>query len=246
MSDEKKIGIYKITNITNSKSYIGQSTNIDSRFKYHKTTRKKNMAISCAIFSLGVDNFTFDILKLCDKCDLDLYETKYIEEYDTISPNGYNLRPGGKYYNEMHADTKTKLSISKKGTKIGKDNHFYGKTHTLETREKISKANKGKTMSAESKELMSKNAHRMFGKDNPNFGKPAAFKGRLHTEEAKKKIGDAERGEKNHNCVAVVIDGVRYYSKRYAAEQLGIFIGTITNRCNNINFPTYIEEKKSI
>ena len=31
------IGIYKITNLINNKSYIGKSTKIEERFSYHKT-----------------------------------------------------------------------------------------------------------------------------------------------------------------------------------------------------------------
>ena len=31
------IGIYKITNIINGKTYIGQSVNIEKKFKTHKT-----------------------------------------------------------------------------------------------------------------------------------------------------------------------------------------------------------------
>lgn len=36
--------------------------------------------------------------------------------------------------------TKDKISKTKKGTRTGSDNHFYGKTHTVETRERISNA----------------------------------------------------------------------------------------------------------
>jgi GIY-YIG catalytic domain. len=41
------IGIYKITKISNGKSYIGQSNNIERRFQEHKT--KKDIPIEIAI-----------------------------------------------------------------------------------------------------------------------------------------------------------------------------------------------------
>jgi hypothetical protein len=41
------IGIYKITKISNGKSYIGQSNDIERRFQEHKT--KKDIPIEVAI-----------------------------------------------------------------------------------------------------------------------------------------------------------------------------------------------------
>ena len=37
MAREKICGIYKITNLINGKVYIGQSTNIERRWKDHKS-----------------------------------------------------------------------------------------------------------------------------------------------------------------------------------------------------------------
>ena len=42
-----------------------------------------------------------------------------------------------------------KISESKKGRCLGKENHFYGKKHTEESKQKISKTHKGKTISLE-------------------------------------------------------------------------------------------------
>ena len=52
-------------------------------------------------------------------------------------------------------DTKEKISISKKGTYSDEDNHFYGKTHTLEAREKMVEAKLSKPLSEETKDKIS-------------------------------------------------------------------------------------------
>lgn len=54
------IGIYKITNRINGKSYVGQSINMEKRFKEH--LYKQDTYIDRAIHKYGKDNFNFEIL----------------------------------------------------------------------------------------------------------------------------------------------------------------------------------------
>ena len=57
-------GIYKITFIPNpEKCYIGQSSDIESRFSgYKRLECKKQPKIYAALKLHGLENFTFDIL----------------------------------------------------------------------------------------------------------------------------------------------------------------------------------------
>ena len=61
------IGIYKITNKINNLSYIGQSTQIEQRFREHKKSynwyREKNKKLYKDILEYGIDNFSFDIIE---------------------------------------------------------------------------------------------------------------------------------------------------------------------------------------
>ena len=97
-------GIYKIENLINGKIYIGQSINIEKRFKQH-IYNDSNMAIHRAIVKYGADNFDMSIVELCDKELLDEKEIYWIEYYDSFN-NGYNNTTGGgcerkKYTNHM-------------------------------------------------------------------------------------------------------------------------------------------------
>lgn len=83
------VGIYKITNKINGKSYIGQSIHCGRRLDEHC---KGNQLIDQTIQIEGVENFNFEFLKEVNKNELSMWEDYYIMKYNTMIPNGYNLR----------------------------------------------------------------------------------------------------------------------------------------------------------
>lgn len=88
-------GIYKITNLVNGKVYIGQSQNIERRFRNHKSIAFNNLATGYeyplykAMRKYGIENFTFEIIEECLVQDLDDKEKQYILAYDALN-QGYN------------------------------------------------------------------------------------------------------------------------------------------------------------
>jgi group I intron endonuclease len=94
------IGIYKITNIINGKSYIGQSTNIHRRWQAEIADSNN---INChsydyplmrAFRKYGIDNFKFEIIEECRSEELNQKETYWIDYFDTFF-HGYNQTLGG-------------------------------------------------------------------------------------------------------------------------------------------------------
>lgn len=83
------IGIYKITNKLNGKSYIGQSIHCGKRFDEHN---KGKQLIDEVIQIEGVENFNFEILKEVNKKHLSYWEDYYIMKYNTMFPRGYNKK----------------------------------------------------------------------------------------------------------------------------------------------------------
>lgn len=83
------IGIYKITNKNNGKSYIGQSVHCGKRLDEHCGG---DQFIDKVIQLEGIDSFTFDILKEATREELSYWEDYYIMKYNSIFPNGYNQR----------------------------------------------------------------------------------------------------------------------------------------------------------
>lgn len=94
------IGIYKYQNKINGKIYIGQSIQIEERFRQHlyDSTRcsiNEVTGIDFAICKYGIENFDFSILEQCNIEQLDEKERYWIAYYDSYN-NGYNRTPGGK------------------------------------------------------------------------------------------------------------------------------------------------------
>jgi group I intron endonuclease len=88
-------GIYKITNIINNKSYIGQSINIQARWKSHRRAAKNpQYTLHKAMKEYGIDNFTFEIIELCKLEQLNSLEQKWIQYFNTYY-DGYNETIGG-------------------------------------------------------------------------------------------------------------------------------------------------------
>lgn len=80
-------------------SYIGQSKDIDYRFKEHIYHSKSY--IDQAIKYYGIDNFEFRILQICNPEELDELEDYYIQYfYSNIPFCGYNICRGGQYINK--------------------------------------------------------------------------------------------------------------------------------------------------
>ena len=92
--------IYKVTNLTNSKMYIGRTIRgLEKRKSIHITESKKNNP-KCyfhrALKSYGLENFKWEIIQICDsKDELIEAEIRHIKELRTKCPYGYNLSFGG-------------------------------------------------------------------------------------------------------------------------------------------------------
>src|ERR1035437_2238273 len=225
--------IYKITNITNEKNYIGKSKNVEKRWKKHirnALTDNRSGHFYTALRKYGPDCFSVETI-LCSitKEDTNHLEKLMIKQYDSIR-NGYNLTEGGdggtnesfrklsrerkgktlieQYGIEKAASIKAKMSksmigkllgriisndcrkkisitlkekyknniefknhnaeVNRKKAKKGENHPMFNKTHTIEARNKISTANKGRKYTDIQKKTraeFSKGANNPFYKD---------------------------------------------------------------------------------
>lgn len=165
------IGIYKITSPT-KKVYIGQSVNIEKRFKRYKNLHCKGQRIIYNSFlKYGVENHKFEILCECEINELNDKERYYQDLYNAVGKNGLNCRlttssdRSGKLSEEtinkliesqknrkVSEETKLKLSIINKGKKhkqetiikmkLSNKKHFLGKKHSDNSLKKMSEIKK--------------------------------------------------------------------------------------------------------
>jgi group I intron endonuclease len=153
-------GIYRWVNNVNGKSYVGSSVNFSIRLAqhyncYYSTSPNvfkdvirlygSNPLLQYAMKKYGLDKFSIEILEFCDKGDCIEREQFYL---DTLQPE-YNLNPlansrlGAKHSEETRQnmskartgfkpsdETRSKMSELKKGSR----NHFFGCTHSDDTR----------------------------------------------------------------------------------------------------------------
>ena len=94
----KYCGIYKITDLTTGKAYIGQSVDIKERFRQHiksaLTYGKSSNKLYQTMQKSGVHNFTFEILEEVSRAELNERETYWINFYKT-KDFGLNTTRGG-------------------------------------------------------------------------------------------------------------------------------------------------------
>ena len=98
-------GIYCITNIIDNKKYVGQSTNIEYRWKIHLQQAKQpsfygyNYPLYRALRKFGASNFKFEVLEECQEQFLDDREIYWISQLETFPVSlgkGYNILKGGR------------------------------------------------------------------------------------------------------------------------------------------------------
>ena len=99
------IGIYKITHKISGKCYIGQSTELERRLYSHMNSWEDSR-IDQAIKE-EPQNFTYEIIELCNKEDLNEREIYWISYYDSYV-DGYNRTPGGSFHS---CPTKDSISL---------------------------------------------------------------------------------------------------------------------------------------
>jgi group I intron endonuclease len=93
--DYRYAGIYIITNLVNSKVYVGSSINIADRIHCHQSHfRSKihhNKHLLAAVIQYGIENFSFELWEKCDVKILQTREAYWISAFNASDKEfGYN------------------------------------------------------------------------------------------------------------------------------------------------------------
>lgn len=161
--------IYRIVNLTNQKTYIGwTSRDPKVRFKEHLNGNPKEMVIAAAVEKYGKDNFCLEIVyQTLDYDHSREIEGFFINQCNSLTESeggwGYNIDLGGKGHKrskitiEKHRqkitgrkqseEHKRKRADAIRGEKngmhcIGEKHPWFGRSHTDESKQKISNSQK--------------------------------------------------------------------------------------------------------
>lgn len=243
------IGIYKITN-PNGKVYIGQSINIEKRFKQYKNLQNvsEQKALYNSFLKYGVENHLFEVIEECSIELLNERERFYQEFYNVIN-KGLNcfLTNTNEKKRVFSKETKEKMKESAKN-KLFSDKHrknigiavskrdfmmsFKGHKHSEDTKKFLSESQKGilnhnfgKKASISTRKKMSLKSK---GEKNGMFGKK-------HSNETILKIQQNRTKPKNRKGVIVLdlSNGIFYYSIKEASKISGINYITLFAKLNN-------------
>ena len=184
MKTEKQQGIYILTNRLNGKSYVGKDVNLGSRVKEHLRLKCPGcVMIHRAIKKYGAENFDVTLIP-CPGVSLEelsAIEVRAISDYGSYE-NGYNLTKGGE--GTLGYVPSDEWRAEKSESMSGEKNHFYGRTHSEETRHLLSKVHTGRRHTEETKAKWS----------DLQSGEGNGFYGKKHSEESKRDMSEKAKG----------------------------------------------------
>jgi group I intron endonuclease len=181
------------------KGYIGQTTVSISKRLYCHTKSKGCRFLYAAIKKYGLDNFFVGAVGCYPLSDLDAMEVRFIKEFETLCPDGYNLTTGGYGNHKCSDETRKRMSEAQKG-KPKSEGHKRrlsegntGKPMSENTKAALLTANIGKPMHANTKAaLMEANLGNHLS-DEHKRRLSAAKKGKPKSEDHKRRLSEGWR-----------------------------------------------------
>lgn len=199
--------IYRIRNLINNKTYIGQH-------KYKKLNdyyMGSGVLIKQAIKKYGKENFSKEILETnIETVELaNDWEQMYILFERAKGKAEYNIANGGNSLGKISEEMKLKISNTLKGRKISE-----------EVRKRMSEGHKGIKISEQARR---NNSEAKKGEKNPMYGKHLS-------EETKRKMSKARKG-KHTKKVRCIDTNIVYNSLDEVEAKLGL---SKTNLCAHL------------
>jgi len=116
LKDLQEIGVYKITNLCNSKVYIGSTKkSFVSRYSSHYEKLRTNnhrgyTHLQNSVNKYGIENFEFSIIEICKKDECLEREKFWINYYNSCNRDkGYNFNPNPNQPSSITLEVKSKI-----------------------------------------------------------------------------------------------------------------------------------------
>ncbi len=127
-------GIYSITCVRNSRKYVGQSVNLERRWKQHRSRANlgnhSNPRLQACWDKYGEPNFKFEILEVCEEKILSEREEFWIDKLGTSHTlGGLNLEE--KIRSDIYRRRPSKSQIAKRVSSVSKRIKAFGEEKTV-------------------------------------------------------------------------------------------------------------------
>lgn len=205
-------GIYTVTNIKNSKVYVGCATQVNKRLSNHKrdliNKKHKNIYLQRAWEAGEESDFEFSLLEECPieyLASLEHYWATLLDSHN--NKRGYNIRPTHPYGKIVNTkEIRNKISATNKGRNFTtpesirkgletrkKNAELRGYYFSEETRQLLSKKAKGKKHSAETCAKLSESLKGRKLSQKAIDKRVKSREGYKHSEETKKKMSKPKK-----------------------------------------------------
>lgn len=218
----KRCGIYLITHIETGRKYVGQSIDIERRWRDHAKGKSGSGILGHAVAKHGWEAFEASVLQICAHDELNEVEPKWIEAMGSLHPNGFNLTTGGK---QFKVTDEVRRIISER-------------TRAFMTPEWIAKRAAAQRGIPKSDEWKAKMSARQSQPDN--IARITAL-ARNQTAETREKIGAGNRGKKRTDAVKAHLSEIKrtpenierlaFYSKNPSPEMRAKMSASAKARC---------------
>jgi len=209
-------GIYALS-FSGVQRYLGSSIDIQRRYKQHLNLLKRNAHGNRKLQSYynkhgEPDLVIIEVVERATEKDVQELEQTYLDVLDFSEMCNLSEVAGGGYLSDEIND-KRKASLKKffannPDAIRGKNNPFFGRKHTQETKDAIGNANRGLKRSEEWKEQKAADMR--------------SRKGSFHSEEHKQQLKEKWSGGGNPAAQPIEHEGILYSSKKELMNAFGL------------------------
>lgn len=259
------IGVYVIKCVPNGRFYVGSSGNIRKRKRTHlkqlRNGKHHNVFLQRVYDKYGEDSFKFSYRLTDTKHEAILLEQHYLYSHmfnskcmniglhaacgDNITRHPERAKIIARRTATQFANLQA-MSIEEKKRlfgRAGSKNGMYGKSHSKETRIRMSYSAiarggdhlRGIRKSEDGRRNIAEAARKRVL--DPSYVN--SFKGKTHSEEARKRMSEANKGRRPPNARRIRVGKKKFDTLRECAKTLGVSNGTICYRISSENFPEY-------
>lgn len=209
-------GIYALS-FSGVQRYIGSSIDIRRRYQQHLNLLKRgvhcNPHLQHCYNKHGKPILVIvEVMEGVTEKELQVIEQTYLDVLDFTEACNISEEAGGgrlsDEINEKRREGLKKFFADNPDAIVGENNPFYGRSHTQETKDAISRANSGLKRSEEWKAWKSADMR--------------SRRGSHHSEEHKQRLSERWSGGNNPSAQSIEHDGIIYSSKKELMNAFGL------------------------